>query len=201
MSRPTTDAAIVGRLETRGDDASGSSEHEKAAYLPPRGLAFPAVLVAGVVELGVPHRGRRRAEGRSVWRGEEERGEGKSRLRPPKITQRWFVFVASETNRGVTAGNGTAFRHTPRRTRGERRDGDEATPLTPPRPHRCGHEARCLSRRRKRCGTPRTSVMPVSLTARPGPRRLRIARRLKASPLRCGWSPLFHSRTTRAASG
>ena len=38
-----------------------SPEYETMAYLPPRGFAFPAVLVAGVVELGVPHRGRRRA--------------------------------------------------------------------------------------------------------------------------------------------
>ena len=32
------------------------------------------------------------------------------------------------------------------------------------------------------CGTPRTIAMPVSLTARPGPRRLRSARRRRASP-------------------
>ena len=54
-----------------------SPEYETTAYLPPRGFAFPAVLVAGVVELGVPHRGRRRAS-LDVTDAAEE----KSRLQP-----------------------------------------------------------------------------------------------------------------------
>lgn len=53
-----------------------SPEYETTAYLPPRGFAFPAVLVAGVVELGVPHRGCRRAS-LDVTDAEE-----KSRLQP-----------------------------------------------------------------------------------------------------------------------